>query len=343
VDVATHAVPSFALARGFFPRHSWPFAVGVILAGTLADLDLLTLLFGPQAFLSGHYTVTHSLIGTVAVVCIALMFVKVLSSRDGQFQKTAPNHKPGFAALLLATSLAAIMHVLMDLATSSGVALLWPFRASRFAWDFLPFLDPWLLALLVMGIALPELLALVGSEIGVKEKGPRGRNGARFALAVAVLYIGARAILHGGAVAQIDAHSYRGESPHKVAAFPDSLSFVTWHGVVETDSQICTVDVPVAGTAHFDAETALCAHKPEESEALTAAQKTPTAQEFLQAASFPKASVNPMESGSEVVLRDLRDIVQNEVAHALAARIRVAPRGQVTSQNIVWARNVRLR
>src|SRR4029077_14752429 len=52
VNFAAHLLTSFTLARGFFPRRTWWFVVGVALAGTLADLDLLSELFGSGAYLS---------------------------------------------------------------------------------------------------------------------------------------------------------------------------------------------------------------------------------------------------------------------------------------------------
>lgn len=342
MDLATHAFTSLALARGLFPRRSWPFTIAFVFAGVLADVDLLTLLFGPSAYLTGHDTVTHSLIGTVVVIGIAVLFVKLLPPRSGSLQKAGPADTR-FSTVIRATSLAAVVHLLLDVVGTSGVVLLWPFPMTRFAWDWLPFLDPWVLVILVSGIALPELLSLVGSEIGAKEKAPRGRNGALMALALVVIYSGARMMCHNNAIAQLDAHSYRGESPRKVAAFPDSLSMITWHGVVETASQVCTVDVPVMGAARFDAETAACVHKPEDSPALRTAQGTTTAQNFLQAARFPRASVGVTQAGSEVVIRDMRDAAQANPGSALAARVLLDRKGQVNSQSLVWAREVKLR
>jgi len=343
VDLATHAVTSLALARGFFQRGSWRFVGCVVLAGTLADADLLTVLFGPATYLSGRFTVTHSLVGTVIVIAVAATFFIAARPNSGPPPKVGPTSGAGFSSILLAACLAAVVHLLMDLAASGGVALLWPFRAARLALDWLPFLDPWILTVLLAGIFLPELFRLVSSEIGVTQKSPRGRNGALAALAMVFIYGGARAAFHNNAAAQLDAHSYRGESSHKVAAFPDSFSLVTWHGVVETASQICTVDIPAAGGTRFDPESAACIHKPEESMALTAAQKTQAAQEFLQAARFPKASVGATADGSEVVLRDMRDVAQSESLHALATRVLLDSKGQVTNQEVILASSAKLR
>jgi hypothetical protein len=190
---------------------------------------------------------------------------------------------------------------------------------------------------------LPQLFGLVSSEIGAKDRAPRGRNGALIALALICCYAGARVSLHGNATAQLDAHSYRGESPRRVAALPDSLSLSTWHGIVETTAQICTVDVPATGTTRFDPETAVCVHKPEPSPALAAAQQTEATRRFLEAARFPKASVGATEDGTEVVVRDMRTVAEGQSRFALAARVLLDPNGRVTSQRIVWARDVHLR
>jgi inner membrane protein len=317
--------------------------LGVVLAGTLADVDMLTELIGPGAYLSGRRTYTHSIFVTVLVIAIAVGVALVLRGKTGPPQKPGLATDGGIAALLAAATLGAVVHVLMDLATSNGLELLWPMRGSRFAWDWLPGMDLWILLLLLVGILLPELFGLVGSEIGAKSKTPRGRNGAIAALALMVIYVVARATLHGNAVAQLDAHTYRGESPRRLAAFADSLSVMTWHGVVETETEICTVSVPATDGARFDPEIAVCIHKPEGSPALAAAQQTESVRRFLQARRFPKASVGATEDGTEVVVRDFRDIAVEDTRYALAARVLLDRSGRVTSQDIVWASKVRLR
>ncbi len=178
MDFATHALASFAIARGFFPRRPWPVLVGILLAGTLADLDLLSSFFGPSAYLHAHRAVTHSLIATTALIAIATLITVYFSRKEEQ----------PLAVVLAATSCAASAHVLFDLLESDGVALLWPFNHSRYAADILPGIDPWILVVMLAGVALPELFRLVGSEIGAKNKSPRGRNGALIALSFTVLY-----------------------------------------------------------------------------------------------------------------------------------------------------------
>ena len=321
MDPATHALTSFALVRGIFPRRPWWFVLGVVLAGTIADLDLVSALVGPKAFLFARQTVTHSILGTVVVIGVAVGIAHLLERKRRPSQKTAATKADGLPSLLVAATLAAVVHVLMDLCASAGVALLWPWRETRFSWDWLPNMDPWILTLLLAGIFLPELFGLVGSEIGTKDTAPRGRSGAIAALVLVLIYVGARAALHGNAVAQLDAHTYRGESPRRLAAFADPVSLVTWRGVVETATQICTVPTPVSESARFDPESGLCVHKPQDSPALTAAEQTEATKKFLQTARFPKASVGAIEAGTEVAVRDVRNFAEGETRFAVAARV----------------------
>lgn len=333
MDIATHALTSLALARGIFPRRRWTIVAGIVLAGTLADVDVASVLFGPGAYLAARHTITHSLAGTIVVIAVAAALTFLW---DGKRQESLRD-------ILIATSCAAVVHVLLDICTSDGVALLWPWRNVRIATDWLPGIDVWILAFLITGALLPELLRMVSSEIGAKEKAPRGRNGALVALSLIVLYIVARATLHSNAVATLEPHSYRAESPRKIGAFAESLSVLTWRGVIETQSNICLVSVPLLGSAHFDPELAVCLHKPEDSPQLEAAQKTKVAQQFLQVARFPRASVDKTETSYEVVIRDMRDVAEEESRHRVAAQIFLDTKSVVQSEEFVWASEVRLR
>jgi len=327
VDFATHALASFAIARGFFPRRPWPVLVGILLAGTLADLDLLSSLFGPAAYLQAHRALTHSLLSTVAIIAIATLITVYFSRKEEQ----------PLAVVLAATSCAASAHVLFDLLESDGVALLWPFNHSRYAADILPGIDPWILVVMLAGVALPELFRLVGSEIGAKNKSPRGRNGALIALSFTVLYIAARATLHVNSLALLEPHSYRGESPRRIASFPDTLSPFLWHGLVETQSLLCEIAIPTAPGSRFDPETNTCLHKPDPSPALSAAQSTPAAKLFLQSARFPRATVEKTLDGYLIVIRAAEDHAQNATRRSVHVLITTDLSGKVLAQSLAWA------
>ncbi len=332
MDIPTHALTSFALARGFFPRRGSPVVAGMLIAGTIADVDQISVVFGPAAYLAAYRTWTHSLLATFVIAGIAAAIVVFLDKAK----------KPRLFTILAVSFAAAAIHIVLDLFQSAGETLLWPFRSTRFAADYLPGIDPWILVFLLAGILLPELFLLVGSEIGAKDKAPRGRKGALVALAIIAAYISARGIFHGEATGALDARSYRGESPRRVGAFPDTLSLFTWHGIAETQSFLCVADVPVRSGAQFDAEAAICQHKPEYSPALEMAQKTAVAQIFLQSARFPRATVEKTQDGYEVVIRSLRDVVEQETSRSVAARIVLDAKPKVFNEELVWANQLRV-
>src|SRR5215475_13998173 len=186
----------------------------MIFAGTLADIDYLSSLFGPVAYFCARRTYTHSVLGLLAIIVAAVFLTQYLGKKQSEPAR----------ALLFPLSLAAILHIALDLLQSEGVAIFWPVRSTRLAADWLPAIDPWILTLLILGCFLPEFFRLITSEIGVKNRAPRGRNGALVALSFLLIYVGGRAMLHSYCMASLDPHSYDGESARKVGAYPDALS-----------------------------------------------------------------------------------------------------------------------
>lgn len=333
MDIATHALASYVIARGFFGRRRWPVMVGMLFAGTVADVDLVSALFGPSAYFAARRTYTHSLLATVLVILLAVLLTRTLARK---------NLDP-LATLFWPMLLAAGAHVLLDSLQSEGVMLLWPFRATRLAANWLPTIDLWILVLLVGGILVPELFRLVTSEIGAKNKAPRGRNGAIVALILLAFYVAGRAALHSSSNALLEPHSYHGESARFVGSYPDPFSLLTWHGIVETESLVCQVEVPIGPGRTFDPERADCLHKPEPSPELDATQKTRLAQRYISAVPFPRAVVEKTQTGYEIVIRSMRDIVEGETYHRLAARFLVNPDFSVSSEELVWTSDVHLR
>jgi membrane-bound metal-dependent hydrolase YbcI (DUF457 family) len=329
---------AWILARGFFSRRGRDVTVGMILAGTLADVDGISAWFGPRAYLIWHRTYTHSLVGTLLVVIIGTFVALRLDGKKTDDKAESSRDWNSTGGIVFATAVAAIAHLLMELCQSEGVTLLWPLTSRRFAADLLPGIDPWILALLILGMLVPELFRLVSTEIGEKSKIPRGRNGARVAAALLIIYVGARYLLHTSAMAELDAHAYKTESPRKVGAFADALSIFNWHGVVETQSMMCTVEAVVGPGRPFDPESAYCQHKPEESTALELAQKTEAAQEFLRVARFPKATVEKNQDGYEILIRGVQNEGESELRQRVAARILLNDMPRVIEDELIWGK-----
>lgn len=328
MDPLTHGLASYALKRGFFPRlprFATPF---IIAAGTIADLDWISYDFGPSAFLRWHRTYAHSVVATAVVSLVLAALAYFLARERGG--------AGGIVAFLAAALLAGWLHIAMDACQAEGVMLLWPFRGARVALDWLPNFDPWILAILLLAILLPELFRLVSSEIGAKARHPRGRNGALVGLALLTVYVGLRAAMHTNAVATLQSSTYSGETPRHVAAFPDSASLFTWHGAVETPSALHLVNVSAVPGAYFNADNALTMHKPENSPLLEAAQNTPAARQFLQVARFPKATVERETAGYSIEIRDLRYAAMRQTTGAVEVNVNLDRAGNVTFQDLEW-------
>jgi membrane-bound metal-dependent hydrolase YbcI (DUF457 family) len=329
MDPLTHALASYTLKRAAFPRLPRPATIAMLIAGTIADVDVLSKFAGPSAFLTLYRTCFHSLLA--AALFSLLVTLPIL------LRKRAPTeNQPSLLPISLAAFSAALLHLLLDLCQSTGVELFWPFSPRRFALDWLPHLDLWILGILLAGILLPMLSRLITEEIGAKSKGPQGKLGASLSLATMILYIVLRSILHGNAIAALESRTYRGESARKSAAFAESGSPFRWHGIVETESALHDVEIEVGPGALFDADAAITSYKPESSPALDAARDTAVARRFLQVARFPKATVEKTPAGFHITLRAFpynRDASSSLRVHAV---IETDPAGKILSQELAW-------
>jgi membrane-bound metal-dependent hydrolase YbcI (DUF457 family) len=328
MDPIIHALASYSLQRAAFPRISRAATIAVILGGVIADADLLSVYFGPSAYLAFNRTYPHSLLAAFVLSLLAgLPFFK---SKNPQTQISRTTI---FAAALAA----ALLHLAMDLCQTAGVELLWPFSTRRFATDWLPSLDLWVLGILLAGILLPLLSGLVTEEIGARSKGPRGRVGASFALAALLLYFAVRFVFHSNAIAALESRTYRGELPRKVAAFAESSSPFRWHGIVETERALHDLEVPVGPGADFDPGSAITAYKPEPSPALDAARNSAVARRFLQVARFPKATVEQTREGFHIILGAFPYKRESGSGLRVQAVIDTDPSGKILSEELAWA------
>src|SRR5258708_7740776 len=148
MDPLTHALASYTLKRASFPRAPLSTTIAMLVAGTIADVDVLSKFAGPSAFLTFDRTYCHSLLA--ALIFSLLVPLSFFLRKRGP----ADNPTPPLPIFLAALS-AAVLHPLMDLCQSTGVELFWPFSPRRFALDCLPHLDLWILGILLAGILPP--------------------------------------------------------------------------------------------------------------------------------------------------------------------------------------------
>lgn len=328
MDPLTHALASYTLKRAAFPSLPRAATIAMLVAGIVADIDLLSASFGPSAFLTLYRTYCHSLL--TALLFSLLVTLPFLLKRGSSDQAVSP--LPVFFAALVA----AVFHLLMDVSQSTGVELLWPLSSRRFTLDWIAHSDLWILAILLAGILLPALSKLVTEEIGAKSKGPRGKVGASLALAAVILYFVLRAVLHANALAAMESRTYRGELPRRAAAFAESGSPFRWHGIIETERALHDVEVDVGPGASFDPDAAITSYKPEPTPALDAARVTPAARRFLQVARFPKATIEKTPAGFHVLLRAFPYMRGASSGWRVEAAVDTDPSGKVLSQELAW-------
>lgn len=328
MDPLTHALASFALKRAFFPKVERPVLISMLLAGTLSDLDWLSSLLGPSAFLKWNGGPLHSIVGSLFLAFLISVAIRAYAKSRGITLQGI--------LWWLAPVCAALLHVGMDTLLSSGIKLFWPISPSRVALDWAPTFDLWILILLTLGMLLPELFRLITDEIGAKSKKPRGQVGAIVVLALIAAYIVGRGMLHGSAALMIMQRSYAGESARRGSAFPDATSPFQWHAIVETESALHLVQVPTGPFGNFDPESAIHIHKADPSPVLDAAQRTEAAQQFLAVARFPKATVQKETDGYSVEIRDLKFDALGQTSRALEVEINLDAATRVTLAHLDW-------
>lgn len=307
MDPVTHALTSFALARAG-QRNLPRFSTAIILtAGLAPDLDYASYFGGAGVFLRFHRSVLHSVPGLALVACAsAVVFWAMGGSRVRQTSRADSPRNLKLMPALLAGVIGAAAHILLDLASGTGVQLFWPFHEHRYAWNLVANLDPWVVILLAVGLLGPQLLRMVGEEIGERRKRPRGRAAAISVLALLAAYLGGRAVLHSRAMDLLLARDYQDRAPLSAGAFPSITSPLDWRGLVVTDNTIEEASVPLAPRKEFDADRSLTHYKPEDSPALDAGQDAVATQMFLRYARFPLASVARLEDGYRFELHDLQ-------------------------------------
>lgn len=297
MDPVTHSLAALVVGRACLPaqraRATRYATAALVVAANVPDLDILYWLGGPLAFLEHNRGWTHSIAAAGALAAAVALVTRALGRRRG--------HELPFRLLLPLCLAGAASHLLLDWATADGTRLLWPLKSARYALDWFPYIDPWLLALLLLGLGLPALFRLILEEIGARRKEGVSK-GAWVALTACALLAAGRATWHADAVEQLEARLYRNRMPVRAGAFPLPLTPVGWHGVVETGTTFETLGVSRGRSE----ESFSTFYKPAPSPALEAALETRTAEVFLAWARFPHVEISPGNAGWRVRLRDLR-------------------------------------
>jgi len=300
MDNITHTLTGLAISQAGFNRKTRFATLAILVGSNLPDIDFVSGFWGGATYLQHHRGITHSIVGVI-VLGIALGVAFYLLGRKLRSKASGPPLNAAW--LLLACCVATGVHLLMDFTNSYGVRPFLPFSARWYAWGVEPIIDPLLWLVLFVGLALPALFRLITEEVGARKTG--FRTGAVFSLCAVVAVWGLRDMGHRRALNMLDSINFQGATPERIGAFPGLASPFHWTGVVESSQAFYVLPVDVIGR-QLDSQDARVYHKPEPSPALEAALKTHTAEVFMDFARFPWSEVLPTQSGTTVIVRDLR-------------------------------------
>ena len=223
------------MGRAGFNRKTAYATLTMVLAAEAADCDILWEIKGPIAALQHHRGITHSFVGVPFMAAATLAGVYVLHRLWLGRRKPRPGYPPvRWGLLYWLALLAALSHLLLDYTTAYGIRLFEPFNYRWYSWDIMFIIEPIMLVVLILGLALPGLFGLVNQEIGARSKGPGGRGGAIFALICVVVLWGYRDFQHRRALNAMNSITYNGATATRIAAYPYMINPYRWLGVVET-------------------------------------------------------------------------------------------------------------
>ncbi len=309
MEPITHFLTGACLGRSGFNRKSALATATMVIAAELPDVDFAWWFKGPISYFSHHRGWTHSLAGApvMAAATVALMY---LYDRLWRRRRVKPGALPvRWGYLFFLALLADLSHILLDFTNNYGVRPFEPLNWRWYSWDIVFIYDPVLWAILFVGLVAPALFGLISEEVGARQRGPRGRGGAIFALVCVVLFYGLRDYEHRRAVTALDSLTYHDEDALRVSAYPYAGNPFTWHGVVETHDFFAMVPVD---TLHGDVDPQdreRIRYKPEETPVTLAAKNSYAGRVYLSWAQYPITEVEQRtgpDAGYEVRFYDLR-------------------------------------
>ena len=306
MEPITHFLTGACMGRAGLNRKTALATATVTLAAEAPDIDVIGRFKGSVFGFAHHRGFTHSFLGLILVSAATVGIVYLVWVLRGRKIKD-PNLPPRWGLLFVFAYIAGLSHILLDFTNNYGVRPFWPFYERWYSWDIVFIVEPVILILLVAGLVLPSLFSLINREIGVRQKGPRGRIAATLALLGIVALWSLRDYEHRRAVNAMEARSYQGADAIRLSAYPNYWNPFRWYGVAETPNFFAQVLVD-STTPEVDPQSQMrIRYKPEETPVTLAAKKTNLGRVYLDWAQYPITETEQLASGGYIVhLRDLR-------------------------------------
>jgi len=215
MDPVTHALTGALIAEaGITQRLGWKARPAMVLAAMFPDIDIVYRLRGLTTYLANHRALTHSFAGLIA----SGILLGSITARIDQQRR--------YLAWIAALWIALFSHVLLDLITSYGTQILYPFSRERFYYDWVFIVDFFLTGILLLFV----IVAYV--------KPQNSEHRARVGLLLAAGYIAFCAFNHEAALTRLrDAARQNQISYQSLAAIPQPLSPFVWSGIIDSENE----------------------------------------------------------------------------------------------------------
>lgn len=217
MDPITQGALGAVAAQALLPgRHGHAVWIGGLAGGMLPDADVLLQSISDPALpweLHRHFTHGYMLAPVFGLVAAGLLWL------------VAPPLRRAPGVLALAAILGALTHAPLDLFTSYGTKVYWPFSLENATLDLYPIVDP-----------LFTLALLVGVVLAARR---RRQRPAVLALLFVALYTGAALHQRGVAIdAQATLARQRGHQPVRGRVMPLPASLLAWRSLYEVDGRM---------------------------------------------------------------------------------------------------------
>lgn len=154
MDNLTHTLVGVTLVRAGLGARIPGATATMVIASNIPDADIVAAFGGAVDYLAAHRGPTHGVLGVVLLALVAGAIVAAWRARRrDQRGEALRDLVPLWGVALTGT----VLHVLMDLPTSYGTRLLSPFSDTWFALDWVPIIDIYIWAMLLIGFVAARL------------------------------------------------------------------------------------------------------------------------------------------------------------------------------------------
>jgi inner membrane protein len=335
LEPITHFLTGACLGRAGFNRKTALATATLTLAAEAPDLDVFGRFGGPAFGFAHHRGFTHSFLGIplVSALVIGVLYL-IWKARGRDVNKYGL--KPRWTLLFWYGCLAGLSHILLDFTNNYGVRPFWPFSERWYSWDIVFIVEPIMLILLIAGLVLPSLFLLINEEIGIRQRGPKGRTAAIVALIAVVLLWALRDFEHRRAIAALEGRTYNEAQPLRASAYPYWFNPFRWSGVVETQNFFAVMIVNSLGPDVDPDDNMQIRYKPEETPITLAAKKSYAGRVYLDWAKYPVTetqALSPPQQGYIVRFYDMRYQYPERVGKTtLSAGVELNPQLRVVAE-----------